>query len=405
MTKAAATPLLQSPLIRLVLIIGCAALAIFTSFQFAFPHLFERRETMVDFEAFYIVGQLVWDNALSEAYHAQTMFAAQDRMLGKLGFMPWTYPPHYNFVTAGLALMPIWLGYAIFVLTSLLAYVWTIKRLAGQHQTFVLLTLFPAILICIRTGQNGLLVGALMASAMLLLLERRAIAGVPLGLLTIKPHFLPAIGLYLLLQAQWRVIGVACAVTLSFALASTAAFGFGVWYDVIDAVGEASGFLQAGLYPLYRMTSLYAALFMQGIEPPLALLLQLALGLGWLGILIWATRARWPIRQILATAVIASLFISPYAYDYDLPILGVALSLIAADITARASAPHLAFFVCLAWLLSGVSAVQSFESAQLAMGSREVILARPASFGAFGLLPLSLMALWLARRPLPGLKE
>lgn len=402
MDKETAPPLWQSARIRWLLVFGCICLMMFSAIEFAFPIELRGKIFMVDYHAFYVAGRMFWEGHLSDAYRAEALFVAQQRIVGGQSFMPWTYPPHFNFITAGLALVPVWLGYALFISISFAAYFWATKRLAGSQHTFVILALFPAILACIRTGQSGLLVGALMAGSMLLLLAGRASAGVPLALLTIKPHFLPAIGLYLLLRGQWRVITVGALVTLALALAATAAFGAGIWNDFLGAVGEAGGFLTQGLYPLYRMTSLYAALFMLGMAPDVAMVLQIALGLCWLGLLVLASRAGWPPRHLLATAVIGSLFLSPYAYDYDLPIFGVAVALLAADLTQRASSAQLSFFILLAWVTSGISLIFSLSASEPTIATREFLLARPPSLGVFGLLPLGLFALWIVRRPVPA---
>lgn len=401
MTDRSGPELLRSPRIRWALYLTCLAQILFTTVEYLFPQAIRGQLPMKDYDAFHVAGLMYWEGILSEAYRAETLTAAQTRLTGSEMFMPWTYPPHFNLLTAGLALLPVWLGYALFTSASLAAYLWAVRRLSGGHQVFVLLTLFPALMVCIRSGQNGFLTGALLAGAMLLLLAGRTVAGVPLALLTIKPHFLPGLGLYLLLEQQWRVIGLGAAVAAALALAATAAFGPGIWADFRGAVGEAGAFLEFGLYPLYRMTSVYAFLFMQGVAPALAMALQIALGLGWLGLLVWAWRHDWPPRHQLATAVFGALFLSPYAYDYDLAILGVALALLAPDLTARASGAQLAILVALGWVASGAGPVVSLGDPGIPMLTRADLLSRPPSLGVVALFPLCLMALWIVRRRRP----
>lgn len=401
MSDPSGPELLRSPRIRWAIYLACLVQILFTTVEYLFPQAIRGQLPMKDYDAFHVAGLMYWEGILPDAYRAETLTAAQTRLTGSAMFMPWTYPPHFNLLTAGLALLPVWLGYAFFTTASFAAYLWALRRLSGGHQVFVLLALFPALMICIRSGQNGFLTGALLAGAMVLLLAGRTLAGVPLALLTIKPHFLPGLGLYLLLRGQWRVIGLGCAVTAVLALVATAAFGPGIWADFRGAVGEAGAFLEIGLYPLYRMTSVYAFLFMQGASPALAMTLQIALGLGWLAVLVWAWRQDWPPRHQLATAVLGALFLSPYAYDYDLAILGVALALLAPDLIARASGTQLTVLVALCWLATGVGSIVSMADPGTPMLTRADLLSRPPSLGAVALLPLCVMALWIVRRRSP----
>ena len=64
------------------------------------------RRVLVDFDAFYIVGQMFWEGTLNSAYSADELFEAQRRLSGTDSFMPWSYPPQFNSIAAGLALMP-----------------------------------------------------------------------------------------------------------------------------------------------------------------------------------------------------------------------------------------------------------------------------------------------------------
>jgi hypothetical protein len=344
----------------------------------------------MDFEAFFVAGRLALEGRLGDAYHAQSMFAAQERLLGHREFLLWTYPPHFNLFTAPLALQPRWLGYALFASASLAGFLMAVRRLAPGHLGFVCLALFPALMVCLRTGQNGVMLAALLATALALVMDGRRLAGVPIACLTIKPHYLPALGLWLLLRRQWQIIAVAAVVTALLLAAATLLFD-SVWQDFRHAVGEASGHLAAGDFPMHRMTSLFAALRSMGIDAGPALAAQAALALGWLAALLHAIRSSWPQRQQLALAAMASLFLSPYAFDYDLPLLASALALLAPELTARARPAHLGLAVLLCWLAGGYGAALSPQA-----------LADPAhpppSLAVLALLPACLWLLWLARR-------
>ena len=123
----------------------------------------------------------------------------------------------------------------------------------------VFLLLAPLFVITLRCGQNGFLIGALVAAAAIGLSKGHASAGVPLGLMVLKPHLAIALALHVLLARRWKVALVALAVVAGSSLVAALALGPAIWMDFLGAVGEASAFLAAGLYPFYRMVSVYAA--------------------------------------------------------------------------------------------------------------------------------------------------
>jgi hypothetical protein len=387
---------MERPFLGIALGATCVIMILLTAIEFQARSTGNPVVTLNDYDAFFIAGRLFWEGALAQAYNMDTMLAAQQRMAGTLNFTPWTYPPHFNLIVIVLALLPLAAGYALWISATLTGFGMAMRRLAGPHLVFVLLALFPAIFVCVRNGQNGLLTGSLLALFCLWTLQGRAIAGLPLAVLTVKPHLLPAVGLYLLLAGQWRAIAVAAAGSLALLGLSTLLFGVGIWSAFLGSVGEASCFLERGAYPFYRMVSLYAALFRLGMPPLFALGCQIGFGLVCLGLVVRAWRAGLPPRQLLAVAVMASPMLSPYAYDYDLTIMAVALALLAPDIAAAARPLPVHLMVLSGWLASGSGLVLN----ALYRGTTndpELAHAAP-SLGIFGMTAFCGLALWMARR-------
>lgn len=398
MPEPAHLRLLASPRIRLMLLILCAAQIIFTTVEYAFPIAIRGAVKMKDYDAFFVAGQMFWEGILTEAYRTETLFEAQRRITGTESFMPWTYPPQFNLVTAVLALMPVWLGYALFISATFVAYVAVLRRLAGDRWIVVLLALFPSVVICIRTGQNGFLVGALLGLFALLMLDRRTVAGLPLALLTIKPHYLPGIGLYLLFRGEWRIIATGAIATAAILGVATAAFGVAIWPAFVGAIPEAGYYLELGAYPLFRMTSVYAALHTLGLAPGVAMGVQVAVGLVGLGVLAWAGRQGWPPRQVLGVALMGSLFFSPYAYDYDLPILGVALAVLMPDILARGTQRQVAVLLMGCWATTFASLGVALSDDSTATVLSEAMRDAPPSLGAWVLIPVCLLVIRIIRQ-------
>ncbi len=311
---------------------------------------------LTDFDAFYITGLLIAEGRLAEAYRLADMMAAQRQMTGTDTFMTWTYPPPYNLLMQYLPLLPRGQAFMLFSGLTLAAYVLVLRGLAGRYLTAVLLVLAPVLAVQAMIGQNGFLLGALagwFCLASLSAQPRRGLAGLPLGLMVIKPHLGLGLGLVALLQRRWAVLGVALAVAAVLSALATLAFGAWVWGAFRGAVAEAGVILQEGGYRLHRMASLYATLHRAGVPPGTAALAQAALGVAALAavpLALW--RGARP-RALLAVGCFASPMVSPYGYDYDLTIFGIGLALIAAGLLARATMLEKGLMLMLAWIAGG----------------------------------------------------
>jgi hypothetical protein len=310
---------------------------------------------LVDFDAFHIVGRLALEGRLSEAYHAPALFRAYVELSGHEGFMPWTYPPMFDLVVAGLALLPRGVAFALFVGTSLALWVWVLWRLAGAWLPGVLLATAPVMAVMVASGQNGFLMAALAGLVAMGLTGAAGGrgAGLALGAMVMKPHLALGLGVVALAQGRWALVAWAAAAALALAGLATLAFGTAIWLAFQGGVAEAAALLRDGAYPLFRMTSVHAALLGLGLPVQLAMAVQIGVGGLVLGAVAWGAHARMPAHRLAALAVIAPVFISPYAYDYDLTLLGVALALVMADVMARARVWELATLLALIWVAGG----------------------------------------------------
>jgi hypothetical protein len=170
-----------------------------------------------------------------------------------------------------------------------------------------------------------------------------------LGLLTVKPQFLPGIGLYLLLRGHWRIIFTGALVAGLALAAATSVFGLRVWPEFLAVMGNVSEHLFEGRYKYFKMTSLFAALFTATRDPQLAMAAQIGFAVVLAGGLLLASRREWPPRHLLAAAIMSSTLMSPYGYDYDLPVLGAAVALLMPDLALQDRRSWVGLLL-LAWL-------------------------------------------------------
>lgn len=321
-------------------------------------------EDMTDIETFWLVGHLFWDGRLAEAYVAESLFAAQQGVLQTQNFMPYTYPPQFNFVTALIGAVPVWIGFAVFSAVSCGLYALALRRFGAAQAAFAFVVVFPAVALNLRTGQNGFLIAGLLALAVQAALARRVAGGAVLGLAAMKPHMAAGVGLAALLTRQWGLAALSLAVFAATLGAALAVFGVDVLAQFRGATAEAMGFLRAGTYPLHRMVSVYAFVRSFGASADVAMAVQaVSAAAAVLGLIALALRRAAP-EVVLAAALVAPLFVSPYAYDYDMTVAGVALALVAPRLIARATQRELTALLALGWVATGWGVPMSFVDEQ-----------------------------------------
>jgi hypothetical protein len=352
-----------------------------------------------DYEDFYIVGRLFREGDAVTAYDNDALTAAQVRFTGTSTFMPWAYPPPLTAAVAVLPLAGLSWSYMLFMVATLMLYVWTLSRFGVQFVGAAMLAVFPALVLVVRLGQNGMLTGSLIGLFLLGLLHRRNSAGVPLGIMMIKPHLAIGVGLVALLQRRWTVIGIAAATALLLCIGATLVLGLRVWPAFFAGVGAAGGYLQQGLFPLYRMSSVYAGVRSFGPPASTAMTVHVVGALLALGGVAVAWRRGVTGNRLLALACLATLFVSPYNYDYDLVCLAAAVALILPELLARASTGEIVLFYLLSWVGTGAGLAQHFNAVLIA-GTTEHPhgSALNWSFEALGLLAATGLATVILRR-------
>lgn len=353
---------------------------------------------LVDFDAFYIVGQLVTEGRAAEAYDPALMSAIQQQWLDHDGFMPWTYPPPFDLLTAALPLLPRGLSYALFIGLTLAVYLALLARLAGSSMMELLIALLPTLFVAIASGQNSFLTGALMAGCALLTLANRAEEGLPLGLLVIKPHLGIGLGLHALFTRRWGALGIALGVALVLSAAATLVMGPGIWPAFRGAIRAAGELLAVDFYPIFRMPSVYALLFSLGLPAGAALVGQGLAALLASAAVAFAVLRHLPPRWSLAVACFSSALMSPYFYDYDMTIVGVGVALIVGDLLARSTLGERRLLLVLGWTAGGWGLACEIATNGLDWEARTALTQALPSMGAVAyLLLLALIARILSR--------
>lgn len=339
--------------IRIALICTSLLLVLISAVRFQAPEMLGQAKVLTDFDAFHIAGQMAKEGRADQTYHMREMLAAQREVSGTQSFMPWTYPPPFTLLMQGLAYVPIGMAFALFTLSSFAFYLWVLRRIAGEWWLAIIVAIMPVVLLNLRTGQNGFLIGGLIGCFLLAFRDGLRTSGVPLGLMVIKPHLAVGVGLIVLLKRRWSILVMAGLVAFALLGIATWSYGPGIWLDFRDAVKEASFFLSEGYYPLYRMSSIYASAFTFGLSALTAMALQATGAFLALCLLAKACLRGIDYHHLAAITCAASLFVSPYGYDYDLTILGVGLAFIIPDLLRRCSGRDVLPLLLLSWFVCG----------------------------------------------------
>jgi len=150
------------------------------------------------------------------------------------------------------------------------------------------------------------------------------LAGCCLGLLTYKPHFGLLFPLVLIAGRRWTVFFTAAAVGSLLALASWLAFGTAAWAAFIHAIPRMSQeFLSEGNASFAKLQSLYGLVRMLGGSESLGWSLHLSLAAATAVALfvLWRSDVAFDLKA--AALALGAVLATPYAFTYDLVILGV----------------------------------------------------------------------------------
>jgi hypothetical protein len=289
--------------------------------------------TLSDFAAYH--------QALSEVFGIPTHFHA------------WSYPMDMLFFAYPFSWLPylpallLWtvLGFALYVAVA-------INRLPEGHRrvAFVFLLVAPATIVNVFVGHNGFFTAALVLGAIALLDRRPWIAGVLIGLLTLKPHLGILIGVALIATFAWRSIVTAAAATMVLVGASIAMWGIDPWQAYLTKTSAATYMLltKAEGFQAYMIVSVLASARIFGLPVNIAEVLQAIASIA--AIAATAIAVRWTkdvsLRALLVTS--GTFLASPYSFNYDLPMLTAAILWVMAS---RQVSRHEALVFGAAWIL------------------------------------------------------
>jgi hypothetical protein len=228
--------------LRALLVLGGALFALTiitylatTDWADAFPR---DRATLVlgrDFLNLWMYGRALFDGGEpARFYDVATYNDALAHMLGP-GYpgQNWPNPPTALVVMAPFGLVSYFPALTAWCTVSGLAFYLAGRREVADWRILAIVAVSPAALLCVLSGQSSLLTTAALLAIFAQLDKRPVLAGVLIGLLTVKPQLGILFPFALIASGRWRVFFAAGLTALALFAASIALGGVESWHDYI----------------------------------------------------------------------------------------------------------------------------------------------------------------------------
>jgi Glycosyltransferase family 87 len=297
-----------------------------------------------DFLNFWMYGRAAWQPQPGQYYDPHIYNAALAALLGD-GYpgQNWSYPPSVMLLAAPfgrLGYLPALLCWTVF---GAAIFAWVIRRSTNELAPLVAILLSPAVVFCLVSGQSSFLTAAMLLTILSCLDRRPLLAGLLIGLLTLKPQLGLLFPVMLVASGRWRVFMIAAVTALVLATLSAALFGPDAWADFVKQGLPVQNTVLAD--PERIGTRYYPTIFMniRGIGAPYAaaMAIQAVFSLLAIGAVAFAYRVHRNADQQILTVLFLSCSICavPYLLSYDtMAVMSVAvLTLVAGkfDATGR----------------------------------------------------------------------
>jgi hypothetical protein len=351
-------------------------------------HLLDRKGTPLggDFLQYWVAARFALAGHAVDAYHLQAMVDAERGMMpGLRGLFRWLYPPSFFLVVLPLGLLPYLAAYCAWIGATLTAYVAAMRRIVTGSVAMWCLAGFSGIWVNLTQGQNGFLTAALAAAGLMALPKRPVLAGVFIGLLTLKPHLAVLFPVALLAIGAWRGLASAVATAAAFVGLGVAVLGRATLPAFVKDLPDARMYVETGAAPWSKMPTVFSFLRTLGVPVAGAYAAHSAVALAAVAAVwyVWRRSADWQLRS--AALMTATCMVSPYLFDYDLAWLGFPIAWLATigmrDGWLGAEREVLVLAWLLPMLMAAVSAVVVVQPGPFVLGALLWVIARRARAG------------------------
>lgn len=291
-----------------------------------------------DFISFWTSGRMLLAGA--NVYDTAAHVAVQREFYAMPGeYTAFFYPPNFLPFVWPLGLLPYFPALAAWLAVTGAAFLAAVRawfrELGLKGPAVVLVAAFPPVFVTLTHGQTSFLMAALLGGGLLLVGRRPWLAGILIGLATIKPQFGLLVPLALLASGQWRTIAGAGAAALALAALAAAAFGPQVWADWLAITRTASTATAGGNIGFAKMVSVFAGLSLVGVPAAAAMAVQVATSLALAASVVVAGWRRAFTPGLAALVLAGAPLATPFVLDYDMVLTAFPLAFLFARARAE----------------------------------------------------------------------
>jgi arabinofuranan 3-O-arabinosyltransferase len=288
-----------------------------------------------DFANYWMASHLAASGNINDIFGPNGPYLAHLRAVfgPQLPWHNWSYPPHYLMLMMPLALVSYKIGLIAFLALTGCFFWWAFASFCGDRSSLPLAAAAPFLILNTWVAQNGFLTAGLALFALQLRDKRPILAGMCLGLLTVKPQLGFLLPLLFLAERRWRVLAAAVVTTCALVILSLLLFGIGAWKDYVAIVLPYQGDVMAHLEGTFltMLPSTYGAARLHGVPAGSAMLIHLTVAVPVVFaaiVAIFATRSNRARDYIVLTA---TFLVTPYSLNYDLGMLAAAIACFIAE--------------------------------------------------------------------------
>jgi alpha-1,2-mannosyltransferase len=265
--------------------------------------------------------------------------------------VPWHYPPSFLWLMLPISSLNYLAALAVWLFIPLVAFLALLYRIFPDRLTIWLALASIATAQNLFYGQGAFLIGVLLGGGLLLVDRHPFLGGLLFSLLiNYKPHLGMLIPLALMAGRRWRALGAFAAASAALVLLSAWFLGADTWLAFGHDLSAAR--LELGEAALWdRMPTVFGAVRFWGRGAPLAVTMQILTALAAAGGVYWLWRSPASLALRGSVLVLGTLLLTPYAFNYDLTLLLLALAWMAREEADQAWGRGNLFMLGLVWLL------------------------------------------------------
>lgn len=295
----------------------------------------------IDFKNTWFGAWTFWHGNIDVLFDRADYTIARRRFFGLEIGQIWAYPLHFLMLTLPVGLLSFPVAASLWTVGNLAVFSVFLSRIQRPTTGVALLLILVSsgFVHTIFFGQITILICVLLIGGLAVMPQRPVLAGVAFGLMTVKPHLGLLLAIFLVLNGKWLTI-VAAVVTTAILLAlSVLVIGVEPWLAYIHQgiPEQAKAMTEERIY-WHWMPTWYATLRLYGWSREVAMAVQVAVALLWVGVLLLWRVLQVPLAEQARFLPLLTLASLPYSLPHD--ILLVAPLLAGAIIRPDVSLPE-----------------------------------------------------------------